>query len=175
MAQWPELEFISDETERPIQRPQDSPCQREHYSGQKKRPTLKNIVVSEKRTKKVKGLGRNQPGSKHDKAATDEEEYRFPKDSKLWKDLGFQGYEPEHTTTYQPKKKPKGGELTVAEKEHNQVISRERIGIEHSLGGVKVFRIVHDIYRNHKQQFEDLIMETACGLHNLRLDFPLTA
>lgn len=121
LAQWPELEFISDETERPIQRPQDSPCQREHYSGQKKRPTLKNIVVSEKRTKKVKGLGRNQPGSKHDKAATDEEEYRFPKDSKLWKDLGYQGYQPAQTTTYQPKKKPKGGELTAAEKEQGSL------------------------------------------------------
>lgn len=175
LAQCPELEFIIDGTERPIQRPKDPQRQREHYSGKKKRPTVKNITITEKRTKKVKGLGRTQAGKKHDKAATDEEGYRFPKDSKLWKDLGFQGYEPEHTTTYQPKKKPKGGELTVAEKEHNRVISRERIGIEHSLGGVKVFRIVHDIYRNHKQQFEDLIMETACGLHNLRLDFPLTA
>ena len=175
LAQCPDLEFIIDGTERPIQRPQDPQRQREHYSGKKKRPTVKNIVISEKRTKKVKGLGRTQAGKKHDKAATDEEKYRFPKDSKLWKDLGFQGYEPDQTTTYQPKKKPKGGQLTPAEKQHNQAISRERIGIEHSLGGVKVFRIVHDIYRNHKQQFEDLIMETACGLYNLRLDYPLTA
>ena len=175
LAQCPELEFIIDGTERPIQRPKDPQRQREHYSGKKKRPTVKNIVVSEKRTKKVKGLGRTQAGKKHDKAATDEEGYRFPKDSKLWKDLGFQGYEPDQITTYQPKKKPKGGELTTAEKECNQAISRERIGIEHSLAGVKVFRIVHNIYRNHKQQFEDLIMETACGLHNLRLDYPLTA
>ena len=175
LAQCPELAFIIDGTERPIQRPTDPHRQREHYSGKKKRPTVKNIVVSEKRTKKVKGLGRTQVGKKHDKAATDEEAYRFPKDSKLWKDLGFQGYEPEQTTTYQPKKKPKGGELSAAEKEQNQAISRERIGIEHSLGGVKVFRIVRDIYRNHKPKFEDLIMETACGLHNLRLDYPLTA
>lgn len=175
LAQCPELEFIIDGTERPIQRPKDRQRQREHYSGKKKRPTVKNIAITEKRTKKVKGLGRTQAGKKHDKAATDEEGYRFPKDSKLWKDLGFQGYEPEQTTTYQPKTKPKGGALTMAEKARNQTISRERIGIEHSLGGVKVFRIVHDIYRNHKQQFEDLIMETACGLHNLRLDFPLTA
>lgn len=175
LAQCPELEFIIDGTERPIQRPKDSQRQREHYSGKKKRPTVKNIAISEKRTKKVKGLGRTQPGKKHDKAATDEEDYRFPKGSKLWKDTGFQGYEPDQTTTFQPKKKPRGGELTAAEKAQNQAISKERIGIEHSLGGVKVFRIVHDIYRNHKHQFEDLIMETACGLHNLRLDFPLTA
>lgn len=175
LAQCPELEFIIDGPERPIQRPKDSQRQGEHYSGKKKRPTVKNIVVSEKPTKKVKGLGRTQAGKKHDKAATDEEGYRFPKDSKLWKDLGFQGYEPDQTTTYQPKKKPRGGELTAAEKEQNQAISRERIGIEHSLAGVKVFRIVHDIYRNHKPKFDDLVMETACGLHNLRLDYPLTA
>jgi hypothetical protein len=175
LAQCPELEFIIDGTERPIQRPKDHQRQREHYSGKKKRPTVKNIVISEKRTKKIKGLGRTQAGKKHDKAATEEEGYRFPKGSKLWKDLGFQAYEPEHTTPYQPKKKPRGGELTATEKEQNQTISRERIGIEHSLGGVKVFRIVHDIYRNHKQKFDDLIMETACGLHNLRLDFPVNA
>lgn len=175
LAQCPELEFIIDGTERPIQRPKDHQRQREHYSGKKKRPTVKNIVISEKRTKKIKGLGRTQAGKKHDKAATDEEGYRFPKGSKLWKDLGFQAYEPEQTTPYQPKKKPRGGELTATEKEQNQAISRERIGIEHSLGGVKVFRIVHDIYRNHKQKFDDLIMETACGLHNLRLDFPVNA
>lgn len=175
LAQCPELEFIIDGTERPIQRPKDHQRQREHYSGKKKRPTVKNIVISEKRTKKIKGLGRTQAGKKHDKAATEEEGYRFPKGSKLWKDLGFQAYEPEHTTPYQPKKKPRGGELTATEKEQNQTISRERIGIEHSLGGVKIFRIVHDIYRNHKQKFDDLIMETACGLHNLRLDFPVNA
>lgn len=132
-------------------------------------------MITDKRTKKIKGLGRTQAGKKHDKAATDEEGYRFPQGSKLWKDSGFQGYEPEQTTTYQPKKKPRKGELTAADKRQNQAISRERIGVEHSIGGVKVFRIVRDIYRNHRRLFEDLIMETACGLHNLRLDFRLAA
>jgi hypothetical protein len=160
---------------RPIQRPKDGPRQGQSYSGKKKRHTVKNIVISDKPTKKIKGLGQTQPGKTHDKAATDAEDYHFPKGTKLWKDTGFQGYEPEQTTTFQPKKKPKGGPLTAAEKAHNQTISRERIGVEHSLGGVKVFRIVHEVYRNHKAQFDDLMMETACGLHNLRLDFPLAA
>jgi len=93
--------------------------------------------------------------------------------SRLWKDTGFQGYEPPGTTTYQPKKKPRGGELTPAEKETNQTISRERIGVEHSIGGTKVFRIVHDVFRNHRPAFDDLVMVTACGLFNLRLDFRL--
>ena len=133
---------------------------------------MKNIVINDKRTKKVKVLSPTEPGKKHDKKLADEADYRFPKGCQLWKDTGFQGYEPDDVITYQPKKKPKGGQLTLAEKEHNQLISQQRIRVEHSIGGVKVFRIVCDIYRNHKQNFEDLVMETACGLFNLRLDYP---
>ena len=175
LAACPGLEFIIDGTERPIQRPKDRQKQRDYYSGKKKRHTVKNNVITDKRTKKVKVLSRTVPGKKHDKKLADEEKYRYPKDSKLWQDNGFQGYAPEGVLIYQPKKRPKGGELTLAEKEHNQTIARERIGVEHSIGGVKVFRIVRDIYRNHKHHFEDLVMETACGLFNLRLDYPCAA
>ena len=48
----PALEFIIDGTERPIRRPKDKTRQKENYSGKKKRHTLKNNVVAEKRTKK---------------------------------------------------------------------------------------------------------------------------
>lgn len=175
LAACPGLEFIIDGTERPIQRPKDPKRQRQYYSGKKKRHTVKNIVITDKRTKKVKALGRTQEGKKHDKAATDEEDYSFPDSSTLWKDTGFQGYEPDHTTTHQLKKKPRGGDLTAAEKAQNRVISSQRIGVEHSLGGVKVYRIVRDVYRNHRADFEDAVMATACGLHNLRLGYRLAA
>ncbi len=173
LAECPSLEFIIDGTERLIQRPKDPQKQRDHYSGKKKKHTIKNNVITHKPTKKIKGLSATVPGSKHDKKLADEEEHRFPPGSQLWKDTGYQGYEPEGIVTHQPKKKPKGGELTALEKEQNRTISQERIGVEHSIGGAKVFRIVHDIYRNYKQGFDDLIMETACGLHNHRLDFPM--
>ena len=91
------------------------------------------------------------------------------------KDTGFQGYEPEGVTTLQPKKKPKGGELTPQEKEANRRISRVRVRVEHSIAGVKVFRVTRDVYRNLRTDFEDMVMETACGLHNLRGDFPIKA
>jgi hypothetical protein len=55
------------------------------------------------------------------------------------------------------------------------VLSRERIDIEHSIGGIKVFRTGHDVFRTFREGFDDLVMETACGLHNWRLDFRLTA
>jgi len=90
-----------------------------------------------------------------------------------WQDTGFQGYAPDHVTIIQPKKKPRGGALTLEEKAQNTAISKQRITVEHSIGGVKVFAIVHHVFRNLKPAFDDLVMETACGLHNLRLDFPI--
>jgi len=170
----PDLEFIMDGTERPIRRPKNKQKQEDHYSGKKKRHRVKNNVVTQKRTKKVKVLSATCEGKKHDKKLADEQAIPFPKGSKVWKDTGFQGYEPEGVTTYQPMKKPKGKELTTEQKQNNQELSRERIGVEHSIGGIKVFRIVHDIFRNFREDFDDLVMETACGLHNWRLDFRLT-
>ena len=171
----PDLEFIIDGTERPIRRPRSKKKQEDNYSGKKKRHMVKNNVVTEKRTKKVKVLSATVEGKKHDKKLADEQAIPFPKGSKVWQDTGFQGYGPEGVTTYQPMKKPKGKELTTEQKQKNKELSAERIGVEHSIGGVKTFRIVHDIFRNFREGFGDLVMETACGLHNWRLDFRLTA
>lgn len=170
----PDLEFIIDGTERRIRRPKDKNKQKENYSGKKKHPEVKNNVVSEKRTKKVRVLSETCEGKKHDKKLADEQAIPFPKGSKVWQDTGFQGYAPEGVTIYQPMKKPKGKELTAQQKQKNKEISKERIGVEHSIGGIKVFGIVHDIYRNLCEGFDDLVMEIACGLHNFRLDFRLT-
>ena len=132
----------------------------------KKRHSIKNNLITDRRTRKIKGLRTTCEGKKHDKKLTDEQAPPFPKGSKLWKDTGFQGCEPEGVTTLQPKKKPKGGELTPQEKEANHRISRVRVRVEHSIAGVKVFRR-HGIYRNFKAGFEDVLNETACGRHNL--------
>ncbi len=169
LAACPGLEVLIDGTERPIRRPQDSQRRRDDYSGKKKRHTQKNVVITDQPTGKILGLGRTQAGSKHDKACADEDGYVFPEGSTLYKDSGFQGYEPDGVTTHQPKKKPRGKELTPEEKEANRLISRVRVKVEHSIGGVKVFRIVADTFRNIKEGFVDLVMETACGLFNLRL------
>lgn len=174
LAACPGLEFIIDGTERPLRRPQDKQKQRTPYSGKKKRHTVKNNVITDKRTRKIKALSPTWAGKKHDKKLADEQDLTFPAGSKLWKDTGFQGYQPDHTQTFQPRKKPKGGALTDQEKASNTHLSSQRIGVEHSIGGVKVYHIVRDVFRNLRAGFDDLVMETACGLHNLRLDHPLT-
>jgi hypothetical protein len=87
----------------------------------------------------------------------------------VYKDTGFQGYEPEGVQTFQPRKKPKGKELTPEQKEQNSRISSIRIVIEHIIAGIKRCRIVKDIFRNTKEKYDDLVMEIACGLHNFRV------
>jgi hypothetical protein len=167
----PELVFLIDGTDRPIRRPQDGERRRKDYSGKKKRHSKKNIVVTEMATGKVLGLGATQPGSKHDKACVDEENYSFPPGSTLFQDTGFQGYAPEGPSIQQPTKKPRGKELSPEQKEENRKISRDRVLVEHSIGGVKVFHIVSTIFRNIKKGFDDLVMETVCGLFNFVQDY----
>lgn len=171
----PGLQFIIDGTERPIRRPKDPERQREHYSGKKKRHTVKNNVISDKRTGKVKVLSSTVPGKQHNKALADAQNLRFPAGSQLWKDTGFQGYEPVDVMTFQPKKTPQGGELSDTDKRLNRFLAQGRIGVEHTLRGIKVFHIVADVFRNLRPDFDDVVMQIACGLHNLRIDFPLAA
>jgi hypothetical protein len=86
----------------------------------------------------------------------------------LCKETGLQGSEPDHIETYQPKKKPRGQELSPADKADNTMISRMRMVVEHALAGVKRCHIVHDVFRNTTAHFDDLVMEIACGRHNFR-------
>ena len=116
----------------------------------------------------VRYLSRTWAGRIHDKRMCDEEDYTFPPGCVLLKDTGFQGFEPANVSTYQPKKKPRKQELSAEDKAENQMISRIRILVEHVIGGVKRCHIVHDVFRNTKAQFDDLVMEIACGLHNFR-------
>lgn len=165
----PSLEFVIDGTERPINRPQDTDKQKQYYSGKKKRHTVKNNLITERRSGKVLYLSDTYEGKRHDKKIADEEAYRFPPGSKLLQDTGFQGHNPEGVTVIQPKKKPRNGELTPIERGINRAISSLRVVVEHHIGAVKRAQIVVQPFRNRMEGFADKVMETACGLHNFRL------
>jgi len=174
LAQEPEFDllklFFHDGTERAIVRPKDKEQQKLYYSGKKRQHTLKNILLINLLCK-ILLLTDTCEGKKHDKKAADEAEYTLPDDSLLYQDTGFQGFSLAGVEIVQPKKKPRGKELTADDKENNQQISGVRIRIEHAIGGVKRYRIVKDKLRNWKKGFRDQVMETCCGLHNFRLNF----
>jgi hypothetical protein len=116
-------------------------------------------------------LSATYEGTMPDKSIADLAGYTFPPGSCLYQDMGFQGFVLAGITIVQPKKKPRGGELTPPEKATNRRISSIRIRIEHAIGGVKRYRMVKDNIRLLKDGIRDAIMETCCGLHNFRLQY----
>ena len=66
-------------------------------------------------------------------------------------------------------KNPKGQEWSVADRFLNHLISRARVVVENVIAGVKRCRIVQEVLRLTKAGMSDLVMEIACGLHNLRV------
>jgi len=164
-----------DGTERRIQRPKDDEVQKEYYSGKKKAHTVKNILIGNIVSKKVDYLSQTYEGKRHDKKIVDDEAPSMPEGVSLYKDTGFQGYEPVGVITFQPQKKPRGKELMPEQKEQNRLISSVRVVIENIIAGIKRCRIVKDVFRNTKEKYDDLVMEIACGLHNFRISCRLNA
>ena len=169
LAQCETLTFTQDGSERRRQRPQKG--QEVYYSGKKQCHTLKNLLVVHPDNQRVWFLSQTVPGSKHDKKLSDEAEMAFPHLAVVEQDTGFQGYEQDNIIIVQPKKKPRGQELSPADLFMNKAISAGRVIVKNVIAGVKRCRIVKDVLRNWKTDFDDLIMEIACGLHNLRVSF----
>ncbi len=161
--------FVQDGSERRRQRPQDNEKQKTYYSGKKKAHTVKNHLIVHPESRRVCYLSATVPGKKHDKKLADESALRFPALATLEQDTGFQGFGPEPVIVLQPKKKPRGKSLSVGEQFINRCIASGRIIVENVIAGIKRCRIVKDILRNWKSDFDDLIMALACGLHNLRV------
>jgi hypothetical protein len=60
--------------------------------------------------------------------------------------------------------------LSITDKILNRIFSSARVVVEHIIAGVKRWRIVKDVLRLTKKGLSDLVMEIACGLHNLRVE-----
>ncbi len=101
-------EYILDGTERRRQRPKNAEKQALHYSGKKKTHTDKNMLLVNRRSKRVGYLGPTGVGKTHDKKMADAAQITYPDGALLYKDTGLQGYEPAVRQTLQPKKSRAG-------------------------------------------------------------------
>jgi DDE superfamily endonuclease/Helix-turn-helix of DDE superfamily endonuclease len=97
--------LVIDGTERRRQRPKNPEKQEAHYSGRKKKHCDKNVVVVDAGSRRVGFLSDTYPGRAADKGIADHEGIAYPPGTVLYKDSGFQGYEPAGTETRQAKKK----------------------------------------------------------------------
>jgi hypothetical protein len=97
--------LIIDGTDRRRQRPKNPEKQASHYSGKKKDHTDKNVVVAGVADQRIDFLSQTYVGKTHDKKIADQENISYPPGTVLYKDTGFQGYEPAVAETRQAKKK----------------------------------------------------------------------
>lgn len=154
----------------PIQRLVDEDKQSACYSG-KKNHSIKSYLLCIGNLRIV-WLSSTYEGHVHDKMICDEEPLLLLKGIKLWQDTGFIGNRPDGVE--HARKKPKGKEFTIAEKQENKRISGIRIKVEHAIGSMKKYRIVKERFRCHKFGFEDLVILIACGLHNFRISHKMS-
>ena len=129
---------------------------------------MKNLLLIDQRLT-ILLLTDTYPGSMHDKRIADRHPYPLPRGSGLLQDLGFLAFTLEDVACLTPFKKPKGRELTPAQKAFNRLLSTVRIRIEHVNSSVKRCRIVKEICRLRMPGAKDAVMEIACSLHNFRI------
>lgn len=91
-------------------------------------------------------------------------------------DLGYQGICKDYPGDIRiPHKKPRKSkknpnpQLSPGQKQENQALAKLRVYIEHAICGIKRFRILVTLYRNHRDTFEDDVLVVAAGLWNFWL------
>ena len=85
-------------------------------------------------------------------------------------DLGFLGIKKDYSANVKmPTKKPRKKELTKEQKEYNKSVSQIRIKVEHSIGGLKRYRILSDRLRMRNMTRYNQVSGICAGLWNFIL------
>jgi transposase len=109
-------------------------------------------VIADKKTGKIIATAFGE-GSQHDMALFKASHTLLVAWLRGYADSGYQGIDKSHPNLQTPKKKSKHHPLTDEEKATNRAIARERIGCEHIIGRLKVFKILSERYRNRRKRF----------------------
>jgi len=172
-------EVLIDGTEQRVERPKGSDNQRVQYSGKKKAHTNITLVISDKR-RYIYYLSHLYNGSQVDFGLLKKEfppEKKWFSNMKVMVDLGFIGIDKlydikELWIGFKKKRKSKSNpnpQLTEEQKAYNQAISKERIYVEHAIGGMKIFRILKNRCRIKSWELKNRIIGICAGLWNYRL------
>ena len=115
-------------------------------------------------------LGDTFEGKEHDKTILEAQDVRFVEPVDGYIDLAYLDLKIENMRNIIPHKKPKGKELTLEQKEQNKDKSKIRVGVEHSISGVKRIHILKHKLRVKKYEQHDRLILLGCGLHNFRIN-----
>lgn len=164
--------YLVDATERAVQRIEAK--QKKLYSGKKKRHTIKNQIVVDLFNKLIVHVSPTVVGSVHDfklfKGTYQELLSICKPRSRILADSGYQGMDDLVDDTYKvslPNKASKNYPLTEAERSQNALLSSKRVRVEHVIGSIKRYQILHQQFRG-SSELADRTFRSIAGLHNLQ-------
>ena len=160
-----EYELIVDSAEQAIGRPTDYQEQKRYYSGKKKMHTLKNQFIVLPKGADIVDICIGRLGKTSDITLFRETRHKFDSKQKF---IGDKAYIGEDAITT-PHKKPRKAEILESQKEENKQLSSRRIGVEHLIGRLKIFRVASDKFRLARHRYSQIIM-TVCGLVRFRVN-----
>jgi hypothetical protein len=166
---FPGFKAFIDGTEQEIPRPKNAKKRKTHYSGKRKRHTVKTQLT-------VNGKGaivhktRHARGRRHDYDIFKQNRPELPPGVKPGVDLGYHGIQKDYPelNALIPYKKGKGKELTEEQKAFNRALAKARVVVEHTISRLKKFRIMGEEFRNRLKRY-DVMTEIVSGFVNLRI------
>jgi hypothetical protein len=160
---------FTDCTEQQIPRPVDKRRRKAHYSGKKKRHTVKNQIMVNNRGY-ILHKATHKKGQRHDYDVYKKNHPVTPPQVVNVLDLGYLGIEkdfPEQLSAL-PSTRKRNQDLSQEEIEYNKIHSRKRIVIEHTICRLKKYRIMSDTFRNRLRKY-NRISDIVTGLVNYRM------
>jgi hypothetical protein len=175
---FPGSKAFLDATEQEIPRPKAKHKRKTHYSGKRKKHTVKTQLTVNKKGLIVHKTA-HVKGSMHDYALYKRSHPHLPDNVRLDLDLGYLGIRADYPKLNRmlpfKKKNPgrgkrgvKAQELPVEKKAFNKELAKERVVMEHTNSRVKKFRIFGDEFRNRLRRY-DIMTDIVCGLVNFRI------
>jgi hypothetical protein len=177
-AMFPGFKAFLDATEQEIPRPHNKRKRKTHYSGKRKKHTVKTQLTVNKQGLIVHKSG-HAKGSMHDYSLYKRSHPHLPRGVRLGLDLGYLGIKADYPklNCELPFKKKNPGrgkvgvkaeELSDDQKAYNRALAKERVVVEHTNSRAKKFRIFGDEFRNRLRRY-DLVTDIVCGLVNFRI------
>ncbi len=175
---FPGFEAFIDATEQEIPRPKDAKKRKTHYSGKRKRHTVKTQLTVNGKGEVVHKTNHAR-GRRHDYPIFKRNHPQLPPGVKPVVDLGYNGIQndfPELEPMVPFKrhgggrghKGKKGRRLTPRQKAFNKALSKARVVVEHIISRLKKFNIFGTEFRNRLRHY-DLMTDIVSGLVNLRI------
>ena len=175
---FPELKAFIDATEQEIPRPKSKTKRRTHYSGKRKRHTVKTQLTVNSEGLIVHKTA-HVSGSMHDYSLFKHSRPHLPREVHQKGDLGYEGVNEDFpwldfTVPFKRKSPGRGKrgvkaeELLPEQKAFNKALAKERVVSEHTISRVKKFQVWGEEFRNRLRHY-DIMTEIVSGIVNFRI------